>query len=559
MVNKNCPKCGVQLPEGTPEGLCPGCLLSAGLVHTDPKLGSGLGPDDIGPEMLPENIQNDFPELEIQEILGRGGMGIVYKARQIALDRPVALKILLPRFKDQAAFAERFGREARTLARLNHPNIVDLYDFGQAGGHWFFVMEYVDGVDLRHALCQGRLAPEEALAIVPRICDALQYAHSQGIVHRDIKPENVLIDEQGNVKIADFGLARIVLQEREAPITGTGDIMGTPQYMAPEQFSRPNQVDQRADIYALGVVFYEMLTGELPIGRFDPPSHKVNVDVQLDRIVMRSLEHEPERRYQTASEVKQDVEQLDRSRGPGDHCCQAHGEATAADHVAQGQERRRERKPLGKSWANAQLGGVCAGLGEHLGVSPWVVRVVVIIGILIPYVRLGFFVSYVLLYLVLPWDFRDETERANARFPWAILLIFAGFGGLNLLLWDGLQNHIVSVLRATGQLPVSEDWFGAYPGGIWLSVFGSISSYYLQFFAMMTAILVYTLLPRTGYSRRRFTRLLFYAYLLISLTGAGVMGVSAGLRAAAAHRQSSAEAPAAVPGSKTVLPIATKH
>jgi serine/threonine protein kinase len=151
-----------------------------------------------------------FPQLEILELIGQGGMGAVYKARQKDLDRVVALKILPREIGEAPGFAERFTREARALAKLNHPGIVTLYEFGRADGLYFFLMEYVDGLNLRTLLCNGRVEPREALAIVPQICDALQYAHDHGIVHRDIKPENILLDRRGNVKVADFGLAKMI-------------------------------------------------------------------------------------------------------------------------------------------------------------------------------------------------------------------------------------------------------------------------------------------------------------------------------------------------------------
>ena len=177
-------------------------------------------------------------------------------------------------------------------------------------------MEYVDGPNLRQLERAGKLSPREALQIVPQICEALQYAHDEGIVHRDIKPENVLLDKKGRVKIADFGLAKILGREpQDFHLTGVGQVMGTPNYMAPEQVEHPQSVDHRADIYSLGVVFYEMLTGELPLGKFAPPSRKVQVDVRLDDVVLRALEKEPERRYQTASQVKSAVETL--STQPG--------------------------------------------------------------------------------------------------------------------------------------------------------------------------------------------------------------------------------------------------
>jgi hypothetical protein len=172
-------------------------------------------------------------------------------------------------------------------------------------------MEYVDGANLRHLIRTGGLQPAEALAIVPQICEALQFAHDEGIVHRDIKPENILVDKRGRVKIADFGLARLLgASAPEMSLTGTNQVLGTLHYMAPEQIQGLRTVDHRADIYSLGVVFYEMLTGELPIGRFAPPSQKVEVDVRLDEVVLRSLESTPERRYQHASEVKTEVERI---------------------------------------------------------------------------------------------------------------------------------------------------------------------------------------------------------------------------------------------------------
>jgi serine/threonine protein kinase len=185
-------------------------------------------------------------------------------------------------------------------------------------------MEFVDGVNLRQLLHTGRIAPREALAIVPQICDALQFAHDQGIVHRDIKPENILIDRRGRVKVADFGLAKLVGNDGRAELplgqadqqvgptnlTAAGKVMGTPNYMAPEQMDHPNEVDNRADIYALGVVFYQMLTGELPGKRIEPPSSKVQIDVRLDEIVLRALEKKPELRYQQASVLKTQVETI---------------------------------------------------------------------------------------------------------------------------------------------------------------------------------------------------------------------------------------------------------
>jgi predicted Ser/Thr protein kinase len=309
---KRCPRCGTELTAGTPETLCPRCLLLAGLESQGIKAGSpptalyvsGFAAPD------PEELGKSFPQLEILELLGKGGMGAVYKARQRGLDRLVALKILPPDVSTDPAFSERFTREAKALARLNHPNIVGVFDSGQVGGLYFFLMEYVDGVNLRQALRAGNLKPAEAIKIVPQICDALQFAHDEGVVHRDIKPENILLDGRGRVKIADFGLAKLFRDKTDDALTGTHQVMGTPHYMAPEQIRGTRDVDHRADIYSLGVTFYEMLTGQLPLGRFPPPSKKVHIDVRLDEVVLRTLEVEPEKRYQHASDVKTEVDQI---------------------------------------------------------------------------------------------------------------------------------------------------------------------------------------------------------------------------------------------------------
>jgi predicted Ser/Thr protein kinase len=287
------------------------------------------------PPLPPEQIAPHFPQLEILECLGRGGMGVVYKARQKALNRLVALKLLAPERVNDPRFAERFSREAQALASLNHPNIVTIHDFGQAGGFYFLLMEYVDGANLRQLLRARKFSPEEALSIVPPLCDALQFAHDRGIVHRDIKPENLLLDKSGRVKIADFGIAKMLgLAAEGQPAaaapgeTATQAALGTPGYSAPEQVATPQRVDNRADIYSLGVVFYEMLTGELPGKPIEPPSKKVNIDVRLDEVVLHALEREPERRYQQASQIKTDVETIARTPpGPG---AAAHAASSAA-------------------------------------------------------------------------------------------------------------------------------------------------------------------------------------------------------------------------------------
>ncbi len=259
----------------------------------------------------PEALAALFPQLEILGLLGHGGMGAVYKARQRGLNRLVALKILPPEVSRLPGFAELFAREAQALARLSHPNIVTVIDLGQSGSLYYFLMEFVDGVNLRQMLQARRMAPRDAVGLMPQICEALEYAHSEGVVHRDIKPENILLDGKGRVKIADFGLSKLVgPAAHDVQLTQSSQVLGTMHYIAPEQFEKGQAVDQRADIYALGVVLYEMLTGELPLGHFELPSAKAAVDSRLDEVVLHALEKNPTRRYQQVSELRQQLEEI---------------------------------------------------------------------------------------------------------------------------------------------------------------------------------------------------------------------------------------------------------
>ncbi|HAV63958.1 MAG TPA: serine/threonine protein kinase, partial [Verrucomicrobiales bacterium] len=194
--SKTCPQCGASLPSTADAGLCPACLLREGIgsrIESQIATETGTSNDQKARPDAPslDEIRGCFPQLEIIDLIGQGGMGVVYKARQPQLDRFVALKILPDEAGRDPAFAERFSREAKTLARLNHPNIVSVYDFGQAGGHYFLMMEFVDGMNLRQLEQTRMLTPEEALVITPKICDALQFAHEEGVVHRDIKPGNI--------------------------------------------------------------------------------------------------------------------------------------------------------------------------------------------------------------------------------------------------------------------------------------------------------------------------------------------------------------------------------
>ena len=231
----------------------------------------------------PEEVGSLFPNYEILSMLGRGGMGAVYRARQTELDRLVAIKLLPLEISVDKDFADRFRREARAMAKLNHPNIIAVHDFGQTSeGHLFFAMEFVEGANLHDIIHGPGLDAQQTLLIAGQVCIALAYAHGKGVVHRDIKPANVMVDTDGQVKVADFGLARLTDPTAETyGTTATGTVMGTPDYMAPEQ-KRGMNVDHRADIYSLGVMLYEMLCRETPRGAFDLPSARTGCDPRLD-------------------------------------------------------------------------------------------------------------------------------------------------------------------------------------------------------------------------------------------------------------------------------------
>ena len=280
-------------------------MLARGLHTVKPSGGSGPWEPPT-----PEELAQLLPQYRIESLLGRGGMGAVYKGAQAALDRPVAIKLLPAELAGDGDFLARFQREARTLARLQHSGIVTVHDFGQTSeGHLYFVMEFVDGTDLQQILKGPGLEPEQAFELIAQICDALHYAHRQGVIHRDIKPANILLTKDGRAKVADFGLARPLIEEAGG-LTQTNVVMGTPDYMAPEQRTSATHADHRADIFALGVMLYEMLTGQRPHGAFQPPSHRVQVDVRIDEVVLKALQQEPDRRYQQASEMKVDVDRI---------------------------------------------------------------------------------------------------------------------------------------------------------------------------------------------------------------------------------------------------------
>lgn len=338
-----------------------GCALGTPLPH------SGLRAlaDWVPP--TPGHIAELLPQYRIEHFIGRGGMGAVYKGRQITLNRPVAIKVLPAELAKNVEFVARFHREAQLLASLSHQNIVTIFEFGQTGeGHLFFVMEYVEGMDLHRLIRHSPPDAPQALRITAQICEAMQYAHEMGVIHRDIKPANVLVTPDGRVKLVDFGLATkpadFVSEPQEpAPaeefdptdpqgllarrFTRPGSAVGTPDYAAPEVYD--GAADERSDIYALGIMLYEMLTGAPPSGYFPLPSTKAAVDERVDGVVVKALAVDPADRYQNAAEMKKAVEQatapLPASPGPAARPL-ALSLATADSQPSQKATRRRSGK-----------------------------------------------------------------------------------------------------------------------------------------------------------------------------------------------------------------------
>jgi serine/threonine protein kinase len=253
------------------------------------------------PVALPANI----PGYEMLKIIGSGGMGTVVEARQVSLNRKVAIKVLSPKLVDKPGLMERFEREVATLARLNHPNIVNIFDRGREGNLLYFIMEYVDGPvgdgpkDLRQVIDSGKLNCELTQRLILEVVHALKYCHSQGIVHRDVKPSNVMLDRHGHAMVTDFGIAAVTNDSSSSMhLTSAGMGMGTYGYMAPEQLRNAATIDHRADIYSVGVMLYEMLTGALPSGSYLPASQAmVGLSSDWDDVVARAMHPKPEGRF----------------------------------------------------------------------------------------------------------------------------------------------------------------------------------------------------------------------------------------------------------------------
>ena len=260
----------------------------------------------------PAELAPLFPGYQIEGLIATGGMGAVYRAVQKSLERQVAIKILPQEFSRDESFCAIFESEAKAMARLNHPNLIGVYDFGEVAGMLYIIMEYVPGQSLFHYANGIALDAATVIRLVSGICNGLAHAHQNGIIHRDIKPSNILLDLNAEPKIGDFGLARPMdrqVQDGEA-------IFGTPHYTAPEVIDAPHTVDHRADIFSVGVMLHELLTGRLPADDPRPASAIVQCDPRFDAIIRRATDVIPERRYASAQEITKELQIISTSAGP---------------------------------------------------------------------------------------------------------------------------------------------------------------------------------------------------------------------------------------------------
>src|SRR5688572_3744733 len=270
-----------------------------------------------------------IPGYEIASFVGRGSSGVVYRARQLAVDREVAIKILHPHLARESRIVRRLQREARTTARLAHPHIVSAVDMGETDGRWWYAMEFVDGPSLAQRLrSEGRIREREALRLFIPLCEALEHLWENGVVHRDIKPANILIDKTGGARLADLGLA---VGEADPSITGTGGTLGTPHYISPEQAVDPRKADVKSDIWSFGATLYhtvcgrppffgesaaEVLSGVLYSRIADPEELEPALSSRLALVLRKCLTRDPTRRYQNPHELLLDLERVRERRAP---------------------------------------------------------------------------------------------------------------------------------------------------------------------------------------------------------------------------------------------------
>src|SRR6266576_5439657 len=316
-ASRVCENCGDTIFEDAPKGLCPACVLETGLgpLADEPVAGGG----DSGP---PVSVLTDFGDYELLQEIGRGGQGVVYRARQKSLNRTVALKVIGLGQWATEVHLKRFRREAESVANLDHPCIVPIYDVGEREGSCYFSMKFIDGGQLDEVAKRTPISIRNAAELIAKLARTVHYAHEHGILHRDIKPGNVLLDAKGEPHLTDFGLARLV--ETESTVTHTMEVLGTPSYMAPEQAVGNNaRVSSATDIYGLGAVLYQLLTGHPPFAAgttyetvrlvldTEPRQPRLlnpKVDRDLNTICLKCLEKDPHRRYSSALALAEDLE-----------------------------------------------------------------------------------------------------------------------------------------------------------------------------------------------------------------------------------------------------------
>ncbi|PYL63593.1 MAG: hypothetical protein DMF20_12195 [Verrucomicrobia bacterium] len=331
IANRFCGTCGARFFADAPQEFCSACLLESGLFGGDDE--EAINSESLGDSnsrSMPQNYRNarpghtlaDFGDYELLEEMGRGGQGIVYRARQKSLNRTVALKIVgLGQWATQRHL-KRFHLEAEAAASLDHPCIVPIYEIGERDGSCYFSMKLIEGEPLDKVSESGRTSPRQAAEIIARLARTLHYAHERGVLHRDIKPGNILIDRKGDPHLTDFGLARVV--ETESTVTRTTEALGTPSYMAPEQAKGNNtRVTSATDVYGLGAVLYHLLTGHPPFAGGttyetirlvleSEPRHprlwNAKTDRDLATICLKCLEKDPQRRYSTALALAEDLD-----------------------------------------------------------------------------------------------------------------------------------------------------------------------------------------------------------------------------------------------------------
>ncbi|MBI3891985.1 MAG: serine/threonine protein kinase [Candidatus Wallbacteria bacterium] len=365
-----CKQCGKLYPLSagpTPAAPAPGNVGGA-----DPNAPTGAGLPESPPPTPGVLDAHGIPGYRIESELGRGGMGIVYMATQLALDRRVAIKVLSPELSRQAVLVQRFDKEARVLARLSHPRIIQIIDKGRTGDLFYFVMEYVAGTSLRKRIPPRGLAFEDAAVIMSHVCDALGFIHSEGVIHRDVKPENILLAEKGGAKLGDFGLVGLLEEgSLKENLTRSATAMGTLLYMAPEQRTDARSVDQRADIYSLGVTFYEMLTGQLPAVKYAPPSQlSSGLDRRVDAVVDRALDPSASKRYSDIAEMVAELSAIPGWPGSGGDPARSHRKVTEGDREQETWTNFMDRLESAPRSADARK--VDTVLGEEQMKSLWV-------------------------------------------------------------------------------------------------------------------------------------------------------------------------------------------